>query len=93
MPAAASHSKPVNIRIRDDIRALIDRAAEIQGKSRSEFMVDAARRAAEDTVLDQSVFRLSEADHAAFAKILDNPPPAGAKLKKLMAAKPVWETN
>ena len=94
MPAtAASHSKPVNIRIREDIRTLIDRAAEIQGKSRSEFMVDAARRAAEDALLDQTILRMSEADFAAFVKILDNPPPAGAKLKKLMAQKPFWETN
>jgi uncharacterized protein (DUF1778 family) len=92
MPATA-HSKPVNIRIRDDIRALIDRAAEIQGKSRSEFMIDAARLAAEDAVLDQALFRLNEVEFGAFAKILDNPPKAGPKLKKLMAAKPIWETT
>ena len=36
----------VNLRVRDDVRALIDRAAKTHGKSRSEFMIDAARRAA-----------------------------------------------
>jgi len=43
----------VNLRIRDDIRALIARAAKTFGKSRSEFMMDTARRVAEDALLDQ----------------------------------------
>ena len=40
------HARAVNLRIREDIRSLIDRAATVQGKSRSDFMIDAARRAA-----------------------------------------------
>jgi uncharacterized protein (DUF1778 family) len=87
MPATA-HTKPVNIRIREDIRALIDRAAHVQGKSRSDFMVDAARRAAEEAILDQTYFELDAADYASFVDILDNPPPPGPKLKALMKRKP-----
>ena len=42
-----THAKPVNLRIREDVRILIDRAAKIRGKTRSDFMIDAAYRAAE----------------------------------------------
>lgn len=56
-PTATTASQPatraVNLRVREDIRNLIDWAAQSQGKSRSEFMIDAARRAAEDALLDQ----------------------------------------
>lgn len=73
-PASAHHTKPVNIRIREDVRALIDRAAHAQGKSRSDFMVDAARRAAEDALLDQTLFKVNEADYNRFLELLDTPP-------------------
>ena len=39
----------LNIRIKPQVRELIDRAAELAGKNRSEFVLDAARRAAEGT--------------------------------------------
>ena len=42
-------ARAINLRIRDDTRALIDRAAKARGKSRSEFMIDSARRAARDS--------------------------------------------
>jgi uncharacterized protein (DUF1778 family) len=48
----------VNLRVRHDIRSLIDRAAKVQGKTRSDFMIDAARRAAEESLLDQALVRV-----------------------------------
>ena len=45
--APETHAKPVNLRIREDMRILIDRAAKLRGKTRSDFMIDAAYRAAE----------------------------------------------
>lgn len=94
MPASAanpSHAKPVNLRMRDDIRSLIDRAARSLGKSRSDFMIDAARRAAEDTVLDQTLIRVDHADFEKFVEILDTPPDA-AKFARLMNAPRPWTT-
>jgi uncharacterized protein (DUF1778 family) len=88
--STGTHSKPVNIRIREDVRALIDRAAKSQGKSRSDFMVDAARRAAEEAMLDQTLFTVSAADHDRFIAILDQPPePTG--FARLMEARRPWE--
>jgi len=79
----------VNLRIRDDVRALIDRAAKTHGKSRSEFMIDAARRAAEDALLDQTLVRVDQATYAHFLQVLDQPP-GGAGFDRLMAASKPW---
>jgi uncharacterized protein (DUF1778 family) len=79
----------VNLRVRDDIRALIDRAAKTHGKTRSEFMIDAARRAAEDALLDQTLVRVDPATYAHFLEVLDQPP-SGEGFDRLMAASKPW---
>lgn len=84
-----TETKAVNLRVRDDIRALIDRAARSHGKSRSDFMIDAARRAAEDALLDQCLVRVDEDSFAAFAKLLDVPP-SGDGFARLMNAPAPW---
>ncbi len=48
-------TQAVNLCVRRDIRSLIDRAANAQVKTRSDFMIDAARRAAEEFLLDQTL--------------------------------------
>lgn len=93
MPPATINSenpaKPVNLRVRTDIRTLIDRAASLQGKSRSDFMIDAARRAAEDALLDQTLVRVDQVSYNRFLEILDKPA-SGAGIERLMAAPSPW---
>lgn len=81
----------VNLRVRGDIRALIDRAAKAQGKTRSEFMIDAARRAAEESLLDQTLLRVSLETYDYFLEVLDRPP-GGEAFERLMAAAKPWQT-
>ncbi len=81
----------VNLRVRDDVRALIDRAAKTHGKSRSEFMIDAARRAAEDALLDQTLVRVDQTTYSHFLEVLDQPP-SGPGFERLMAASRPWAT-
>jgi uncharacterized protein (DUF1778 family) len=88
-PANQPHAKAVNLRVREDIRSLIDRAARSQGKSRSDFMIDAARRAAEEALLDQTLIRVDQADFEKFIELLDTPPDA-AKFARLMNAPRPW---
>ena len=87
--AVQVRAKPVNLRVREDTRALIDRAAKSQGKSRSEFMIDASRRAAEDALLDQTLLRVDGAAFARFVYILDRPPDPAA-FERLMNAPRPW---
>jgi uncharacterized protein (DUF1778 family) len=83
------HTRPVSLRIRSDMCALIDRAAKSQGKSRSDFMIDAARRAAEDALLDQALVRVDQETYDAFLKILDQP--SGSKdFARLMKTPKPW---
>jgi len=80
----------VNLRVRDDIRALIDRAAKSHGKSRSDFMIDAARRAAEEALLDQTLVRVDQETYTHFLTVLDQPP-SGAGFERLIGASKPWQ--
>ena len=99
MTAAASLSedttRSVNINLRAPVKVkeLIDRAADIVGKTRTEFMLDSARRYAEDVLLDQSLFQLDEDKFKAFINLLDEAPKPKPELKKLLATKAPWETG
>ena len=74
-----------------DDRDLITRVVEVLGKNRSEFMLDAARQAARDAVLDRTLFGLDEDRFDAFVALLDAPPAPNEKLKRLLVAPPPWE--
>lgn len=90
-PSDAPHTKPINLRVRDDIRALIDQAARAQGRSRSDFMIEAARRAAEDAILDQTVIGVSREAYDRFAAALDAPVETNDRLRKTMRTPAPWE--
>ncbi len=89
---AATAAVPVNLRIRDDVRALIDRAARSQGRSRSDFMIEASRRAAEDALIDQAVLRVDAETFDAFVAALDAPALPNAKLARTMQSPAPWDT-
>jgi uncharacterized protein (DUF1778 family) len=80
----------INLRARPDDRDLIDKAAKLVGKSRSDFMLEAARERAQAVVLDQVFFRLDAKSFAAFRKQLDAPVGPNAGLERLMAVVPPW---
>lgn len=89
--ASARELKAVNLRVREDTRALIDRAASIQGRSRTDFMIEASRRAAEDAILDQRVIMVSQESYDDFLAALDRPPEPNDKLVKLLRTKAPWD--
>ena len=87
----ARRGSTINLRIETETRELIDTAASVVGKTRTEFMIETARQHAIDVLLDQRLFVLNAEQHDAFVSALDNPRPAGARLKALMKGKPLWE--
>lgn len=87
----ARELKAVNLRVREDTRALIDKAASIQGRSRTDFMIEAARRAAEDAILDQRIITVSRESYDHFLAILERPPEVSEELVKLMRTKAPWD--
>ena len=80
----------VNLRMRSDVRTLIDSAAKAQGKTRSDFMIDAARRAAEESLLDQALVRVDQETYQHFLEVLDQPP-SGEGYERLMSAPRPWQ--
>ena len=81
----------INLRIETHTRQLIDEAAAILGKTRTEFMIESARRQAIDVLLDQRLFVLDPRRYDAFVHALDNPPAPGPKLRSLLRRGPAWQ--
>jgi uncharacterized protein (DUF1778 family) len=82
----------INLRIEAQTRQLIDDAAAVLGKTRTEFMIDSARAQAIDVLLDQRLFVLEPERYEAFMHALDNPTAPGPKLRALLRRKPSWST-
>jgi uncharacterized protein (DUF1778 family) len=66
------------------VYALLKRAAELKGRSISDFVVSAAKDAAQRAIEDDEVIRLSAEDQARFAQTLTTPPAPNAALKCAM---------
>jgi uncharacterized protein (DUF1778 family) len=81
----------LNIRIKPDLRGLIDRAAELSGKNRTDFVLDAARHAAEDALLDRTVFAVDPKAYAEFVARLDAPPRPNTRLRRSLQTPAPWE--
>lgn len=81
----------IQIRASAEAKALINRAAQLRGQKLSEFMLESARREAEEAILDQRLFFLDDKSHDAFLAMLDATAKPNAALKKLLARKPVWQ--
>ncbi|MBC3809220.1 DUF1778 domain-containing protein [Undibacterium seohonense] len=80
----------INIRALPEQRDLIDRAATLLGKNRSDFMLEAACDKAQAVVLDQVFFNLDAAKFQQFTAMLDAPPLQNLGLERLMAVAPPW---
>ena len=82
----------VNLRMSTLVRDLIDNAAAVLGKTRTDFIVESSRNHAVDVLLDQRLFTLTTEQYSSFLSVLDQPPAPNQKLKRLFAGKSPWET-
>ena len=89
--AVGGQGQTINLRASHKQKALIDRAAEALGRSRSDFMLDTACREAETVLLDRRYFALSREVFQRFTALLDTPPTRNQKLRRLLRVKAVWD--
>jgi len=82
---------PLSMRLPEQDLAIIDRAAGLRGRSRTDFVREAALRAAEEVLLEQSVVRLSPADFDAFRAALDAPPQTVPEMVETLKRRAPWE--
>src|SRR5882724_2023865 len=81
----------LNFRVKTADRNLIDRAARLLGKSRTDFLLESARQAAQDALLDQTLFKVSPKVYRQFVARLDASPAPNKKLRRMMTAKAPWD--
>ena len=82
----------INLRARLEQRSMIDKAADALGKTRSEFMLEAACREAESVLLDRRYFALDERTFERFREELERPTADNGRLRRLLSATPPWES-
>lgn len=80
----------INLRAKPEQRDLIDQAATLLGKNRSDFMLEAACERARAVVLDQVFFSLAPDKFQQFTALLDAPAAPNAGLQRLLAVQPPW---
>jgi uncharacterized protein (DUF1778 family) len=90
-PTRPAKRQTLNLRIKADERGLIDRAAKSVGKNRTDFVLEAARRAAEEALLDRTVLTVSPKAYAEFVARLDAPPKPNERLKRTMRTPAPWD--
>jgi uncharacterized protein (DUF1778 family) len=81
----------IQIRASAETKAILNRAASLRGQKLSEFMIESARREAEDTMLDQRAFFLDPKTHERFLAMLDKPARPSKELRARMQRRPLWE--
>jgi uncharacterized protein (DUF1778 family) len=88
----ARNEYPLSMRLPEADIALIDRAAGLRGHSRTEFVRDAAVRAAEDVLMEQTLIRMSPEGFEAFLQILAAPAAPVPEMVALARRPAPWET-
>jgi len=83
----------INLRALPEQRDLIDHAAQLLGKNRSDFMLEAACDRAQSVVLDQVFFHLDAEKFRQFTQLLDAAPATNPGLERLMAVKAPWQNK
>ncbi|MHA3724043.1 type II toxin-antitoxin system TacA family antitoxin [Leucobacter sp. HY1910] len=72
----------INMRVTEEAREVIDRAAEAQGIDRTAFMVDAAVTRARSVLLEEAILKLSAGEVAQIADLMENPPAPNDELNR-----------
>ena len=82
MPQQASRTARIEARIAPDALRVVRRAAELQGRSISDFVVAAAQEVAHRTIDEAQIIHLSVEDQQRFVELLLNPPVFAPALKR-----------
>jgi len=85
MSAATIATARLEARISTDLHSMLKRAAELQGRTMTDFVVAAVQDAAQRAIEQAEVIRLSLADQECFAQALLSPPQASPALERAFA--------
>ena len=92
MTAAVERKEyPISMRLPEADVAMIDRAASLRGRSRTDFVRDAAVRAAEEVVMENCLIRMTPEGFAGFMEILSRPAAPVPEMVELAKRPAPWE--
>ena len=91
--AATTRSARLGLRATPEQEAVLRRAAEVSHKSLTDFILDSACQAAEQTLLDQRLFMVSGSQYQALLERLEQPEAENTGLADLFAHRAPWETK
>lgn len=86
--SATSKTSRIDIRMSDEQRALIDKAAAVKGSTVSQWVLSHLVHDAERDILEESTIRLSSKSYDNFLKALDRPMPE--QMRELLSRDPEW---
>ena len=87
---ASARSARLGLRATTEQETVLRRAAEVAHKSLTDFVLDAAYRAAEQTLLDQRLFMVSGSQYQALLDMMDRPESENPGLADLFSRRPAW---
>jgi len=91
MPAPGRKNHPLSMRLPEADIAIIDRAASVRGRSRTEFIREAAVRAAEEALVERTLIRMSPQAFAAFREAIEAPGTAVEEMVEVLGRPAPWE--
>ncbi len=89
--AGSRKDHPLSMRLPDADLAIIDRAAQLRGRSRTDFVREAAVRAAEDALMEAGLIRMSPEGFAEFMAVLAAPSTPVMPMVELVRQPAPWE--
>lgn len=84
---------PISMRLPEADVAMIDRAAGLRGRSRTDFVREAAVRAAEEVVMEQGLIRMSPEGFSQFMDVLSRPAAQVPEMVKDLKRPAPWEPD
>lgn len=84
-PTASAVTARLEARISTDLHSMLKRAAELQGRTMTDFVITAVQEAAQQAIAQAEIIRLSLADQECFAQALLSPPPPAPALERAFA--------
>lgn len=89
--SSASRSARLGLRATPEQEAVLRRAAAVAHKSLTDFILDSACQAAEQTLLDQRLFMVSGSQYQALMDLLEQPEQTNEGLRDLFSRKAPWD--
>ena len=88
-----TRSSRLGLRATPEQEMILRQAAQVRQKSLTEFILDSACQAAQETLLDQRLFMVGDTQYRTLLELLDRPPQDNPGLQRLFSTSPPWDNE